>query len=200
MDQRHLPDVAPKLGLTRRQFISHAARATAFTSLWAIAGRAIVEAARSSDVVVVRATADETGGDVFFDPIGLHIQPGQTVRWVLGRSYHSTTAYHPQNGNHELRIPEKARPWDSGILTGSPGKEEFEYRFEVPGVYDYFCLPHELAGMVGRIVVGEPGTGPGTRAFGWAPDRGWNPVPTVAQFNFPSIDLILKHGVVRRRA
>lgn len=39
----------------------------------------------------------------------------------------------------------------------------FERVFAVPGVYDYFCKPHELAGMAGRIVVGEPGDGPGTR-------------------------------------
>ena len=30
-----------------------------------------------------------------------------------------------------------------------------------PGVYDYYCQPHEMAGMVGRIVVGEP------RDAGW---------------------------------
>ena len=30
----------------------------------------------------------------------------------------------------------------------------------VEGVYDYFCAPHEMAGMVGRIIVGRPGAQP----------------------------------------
>jgi hypothetical protein len=33
---------------------------------------------------------------------------------------------------------------------------EFEHTFDVPGTYDYYCIPHRLMGMVGRIVVGEP--------------------------------------------
>ena len=31
--------------------------------------------------------------------------------------------------------------------------------FTVEGVYDYYCVPHEHAGMVGRIVVGTPAAG-----------------------------------------
>jgi len=34
-----------------------------------------------------------------------------------------------------------------------PG-EHFDLTLSVPGVYDYFCAPHEQAGMVGRLVVG----------------------------------------------
>jgi len=33
----------------------------------------------------------------------------------------------------------------------------FEYTFEKPGTYDYYCIPHKSVGMVGRIVVGSPG-------------------------------------------
>ncbi len=36
----------------------------------------------------------------------------------------------------------------------------------VPGVYDYFCIPHEMAGMLGRIVVASPGTRPPVAAKG----------------------------------
>ncbi|HEX6971576.1 MAG TPA: plastocyanin/azurin family copper-binding protein [Limnochordia bacterium] len=182
--------------LTRRELFRLSAQAAAMVGGWWIAGR--TRAVAAPGVVLVWATANEAGSEVFFDPIGLHIQPGQTVRWVLGRSYHTTTAYHPQNDNHELRIPQNAIPWDSGVLTGEPGRQSFEYRFEVPGVYDYYCAPHEHAGMVGRIVVGDPGDGPGTRPFGWAPEKGWRPVPAIAQANFPSIEEILARGVVRR--
>jgi hypothetical protein len=39
--------------------------------------------------------------------------------------------------------------------------------------YDYYCMPHEAAGMVGRLVVGRPG-GPGALPFDYfvgRPDR-----------------------------
>src|SRR5688572_9165897 len=97
--------------------------------------------------------SDSLGARVWFDPIGRLVTPGTTVRWALVDGVHSTTAYHPANGR-PLRIPEGARPWDSGILK-EPGAG-FEVRLTVPGVYDFFCLPHEAAGMVGRIVVGTP--------------------------------------------
>ena len=32
----------------------------------------------------------------------------------------------------------------------------FEHTFEVGGVYDYFCIPHEYRGMVGSVIVGHP--------------------------------------------
>ena len=61
----------------------------------------------------------------------------------------------------------------------------FEPVFTVQGVYDYFCKPHEMAGMVGRIVVGDPGDGPGTKPFGDAPSEHWKPVPEAARKHFP---------------
>lgn len=138
-------------------------------------------------------------GEAYFDPAGIHIAPGDTVRWVQMSGFHSTTAYAPQNGNHELRIPAGAKPWDSDILLADHPKKgsTFEHVFTVPGVYDYFCKPHEMAGMVGRIIVGDPGDGPGTQPFGYAPDRHWNPVPEAAQKDFPPAAEIMRQGVVR---
>ncbi|RIK91087.1 MAG: hypothetical protein DCC72_11150 [Burkholderiales bacterium] len=137
-------------------------------------------------------------GQTSFDPVGVHIAPGDTVRWVQVSGFHSITAYHPNNDNHELRIPTSAKPWDSGVLLSTypaPGAT-FEHVFTVQGVYDYFCRPHEMAGMVGRIVVGEPGDGPGTKPFGYAPNEHWTPVPEIARKAFPSVDQILKKGSV----
>src|SRR2546426_10507337 len=51
-----------------------------------------------------------------FDPIGLYVEPGATVRWIVRENVHTTTAYHPRNDHHPLRIPESAVPWDSGFL------------------------------------------------------------------------------------
>lgn len=129
----------------------------------------------------------------------MRIAPGDTVRWIQMSGFHSVTAYHPANDNHELRIPQAAQPWDSDILLGqSPNANAtFERVFTAPGVYDYFCKPHELAGMAGRIVVGEPGDGPGTKPFGYAADQHWKQVPEAARKALPSIAEIVQKGKVR---
>jgi plastocyanin len=140
-------------------------------------------------------------GNAYFDPAGIHIAPGDTVRWVQISGFHSITAYHPRNDNHELRIPESAEPWDSDILQAQSPKPgaTFEHVFTVQGVYDYFCKPHEMAGMVGRVVVGEPGNGPGTKAFGYAPSEHWKQVPDVARKAFAPVTEIMQKGTVHAR-
>jgi hypothetical protein len=59
-----------------------------------------------------------------------------------------------------------------------------ESRKRIHLVYDYFCIPHEHAGMVGRIVVGEA-TGPGAEPFdyfkGMPQGANWLTVPMPAQ-------------------
>ena len=49
----------------------------------------------------------------YFDPAGLFIEKGETVRWVGGDQEPTVTAFHPSNYNHELRIPENAKPFNS---------------------------------------------------------------------------------------
>jgi plastocyanin len=97
-----------------------------------------------------------------------------------------------------LRIPEEAEPWDSGYLI-EPG-DQFEVTLTVPGVYDYFCAPHEVAGMVGRIIAGRP-VGPGTLPFdyfqGDPAARDWRAVPEAARMVFPPIELVMNERVVR---
>lgn len=98
-------------------------------------------------------------GELVFNPDRLRIQPGETVRWVVESAGHSTTAYHPQNhAGYHSRIPDGAQPWNSGVLLRRG--ERFEHTFTVPGVYHYYCIPHEGAGMVGAIVVGDVVDGP----------------------------------------
>jgi len=163
----------------------------------AMLGQAGLATAATIEVKLIQTPAGRT----YFDPIGVHIAPGDTVRWVQINGFHSVTAYHPSNDNHELRIPVSAQPWDSGILLADYPKRgaTFEHVFTVPGVYDYFCKPHEMAGMVGRIVVGEPGDGPATKPFGYAPSAHWKPVPEAARKAFPSVAEIMRKGAVHIR-
>lgn len=167
-----------------------------------VAGAAALCAAAPATAATVEVRMMQTSaGKTWFDPVGVHIAPGDTVRWVQVNGFHSTTAYHPSNDNHELRIPATAKPWDSDILLGAYPERgsTFEHVFTVPGVYDYFCKPHEMAGMVGRIVVGDPGDGPGTKPSGYASDERWASVPEVARKAFPSVEEIVKQGKVPGR-
>lgn len=166
----------------------------------ALAGLAVPRPAGARAPVEIGMMSDPLGTTVWFDPIGVRIEPGQTVRWTVHSNVHTTTAYHPKNDHHSLRIPERAEPWDSRFLV-NPGSH-FEVTLSVPGVYDYFCMPHEAAGMVGRIVVGHP-DGPGTLPFDYFTSRPgtaeWKPVPLEAQKVFPSVAAIMRLGTVRKR-
>jgi plastocyanin len=143
---------------------------------------------------VIHMHSDRDGAHVGFDPVGLLVEPGQTVRWICDANVHTVSAYHPDNDNHSLRIPETAEPWTSDYL--QPG-QQFAVTLTVAGVYDYYCAPHEMAGMVGRIIVGKP-SGPGTLPFDYfvATGRQWMSVPVEAQHAFPGIDEILVRRIV----
>ena len=148
----------------------------------------------AQEVLEVTMRGNAEGSDVWFDPIGLLIRPGQTVRWVNadpGNS-HTSTAYHPSNDGHPLRIPEGAASWNSDYLLP---QEAFELRFTVECVYDYFCVPHEHAGMVGRIVVAGPNSAvmAGIQAAGLTDE-----VPEPARLAFPDVQSIVGDGVARR--
>lgn len=166
--------------------------------LW-LACAAFPPCARAAALAEIRMRSDVDGAAVWFDPVGLWVEPGTTVRWVIESNVHTVTAYHPDNEGHSLRIPETAHPWDSGYLV-NPG-DAFEVTLTVPGVYDYYCAPHEEGGMVGRIVVGTP-SGPGSKPFDYFktldPVPSWRDVPDAAQRNFPSIDRIVADGRVHR--
>ncbi|MGH7914702.1 MAG: plastocyanin/azurin family copper-binding protein [Candidatus Binataceae bacterium] len=159
---------------------------------------AVIREARAASppahVLEIHMRSDATGAVVGFDPVGVHLAPGSTVRWVCDANVHTTTAYSPRNANHSQRIPVSAQPWASGYLM--PG-QHFEVTLTVEGVYDYYCLPHEQAGMVGRLIVGRP-SGPGALPFDYfvAQGRHWLPVPPAAQTAFPSVDDIMRRRVV----
>ncbi|AFK18236.1 copper-binding protein [Haloferax mediterranei ATCC 33500] len=97
--------------------------------------------------------------DFGFDPERLTVSTGTTIRWVNDSDIvHTVTAY-------EDEIPDDATYFASGgfeseraarnELTGGligPGGA-YEHTFDVPGTYEYYCIPHESSGMVGSIVV-----------------------------------------------
>ena len=93
-----------------------------------------------------------------FQPQVAHVSVGATVEWVVETGRHSVSAYH-RDSHPPHRTADGVEPWGSDLLTG-PGST-YEYTFESEGIYDYVdtqqvCVSHEIAGNVGRIVVGWP--------------------------------------------
>jgi plastocyanin len=94
--------------------------------------------------------------DFLFDPMGFQVAPGDAVSFLFSTPEHSVTAYHPAQGR-QRRIPEGLPPFTSPVL---PAGRRWVYQFDQPGVYDLLCAPHEVFGMVARVVVAEEGTVP----------------------------------------
>jgi plastocyanin len=137
----------------------------------------------------IRMAGTANGSAVWFDPIGVRVAPGQTIRWTnidRGNS-HTTTAYHPANARPS-RLPAGAPSWDSGYLLP---EQDFEIILTEPRVYDYFCRPHEHAGMVGRIVV-VPLGGTDMDEAGYSPAD----LPEAAVAVFPAVRDIVTAGVI----
>jgi len=127
------------------------------------------------------------GSEYYFDPIGLGVEPGDTVRWVIESGVHSSAAYSDGNaGATSTRIPEGAEAWDSGVLNEEGAA--FEYTFEEEGTYDYFCTPHKTLGMIARVVCGSPG---GPAEEGEVPD-----IDGLSSGEFPSSDAIDENGAL----
>lgn len=142
------------------------------------------DAADEATPVEVQMITDNRGS--YFDPKGLLIESGTTLRFVNDSGVHAATAYHPDINDKPLRIPTTAEPWDSGLFSESGAT--FEVTLETEGVYDFYCPPHESLGMVGRIIVGEPQGGPGT-----TPPEG---LPPAARERLPAIETIRANGRV----
>ncbi|TVR54656.1 MAG: hypothetical protein EA426_16730 [Spirochaetaceae bacterium] len=134
-------------------------------------------------VVVIEMHA--AAGRNYNDPIGIHVEPGTTIRFVNATGMHSATTYHPDNGR-DLRIPPDAESWDSGLITRR--NSTFEVTLTVEGVYDYYCVPHEAMGHVGRIIVGDPDASPASPTDG---------LMAAVRNALPSVERIMAEHIVR---
>lgn len=159
-----------------------------------LAALALPYSPRAAQLETIEMLGTAKGERVWFAPIGVSVPPGTTLRFVNrdpGNS-HTATAYHPSLYGRERRIPAEASPWDSGFLLP---EESFGITLDLPGVYDYYCIPHEMAAMVGRVVVGSPGD-PGW--IGAAPNGGDLEPETFSAL--PAVEDILASGRILRKA
>ena len=127
--------------ISRRTFaLSLGALATA-TPLLARANAA-QETAADHSILMLNADCNDANIVNVFKPASLHIEPGDSVRFL------ATDASHNSASKRGM-IPEAAEPWNGAI------DEELVITLTVPGIYGYLCLPHYEWGMVGLIVVGN---------------------------------------------
>lgn len=138
--------MSPHLG--RREFLC-AVGATTVAGLAGCSGR---DAAGPREVAMT--------DDFTFEPTTVSIDVGATVTWRnAGRVDHTVTAYADD-------IPPEADYFASGgfdsesaarskMSAGLIGPDEsYTHAFDVAGRYEYFCIPHESAGMTGTVRVG----------------------------------------------
>jgi len=161
------------INITRRQFFSAAGICVAGRHSFLEAQVGLSSSSEQAERPTLRSLSRFSDSLWCFDPVGLYVRPGETLRFIPTRTGGITTvtAYHPQNENRELRIPETAHPFDLGY----PREPFFDLKLEVEGTYDYFSKYQELLGMVGRIIVGRPG-GPGEKPWGYGSSQGRNPI------------------------
>jgi len=138
----------------------------------------------AQDVAKVRVVLSYPMGMWYFEPLGLYVEKGETVEFLATRWGPTVTAFHPSNGNQELRIPEGAESFDSGLMSQG---DTFRWTFDVEGTYDYFSTNHVGLGVVGRIIVGQPG-GPGEKPPRYGGAEGRAPIYQRAMEVFAQID------------
>lgn len=129
--------------------------ALAFAAALGIAGTVFAQTTHEVDLVI-RPVEGQPIPEFYFEPVGLFIEAGDTIRFLGNSPHHTVTAYHQLQGKPQ-RVPRTVEPFSSPMI---PLGQYWEYTFTEPGVYDVWCGPHEDYGMVMRIVVSEA-SGPG---------------------------------------
>ena len=128
---------------TRRDHLATLAGAAAGLTLAPLAGRAQDSEGGTVHEVLMLNQDPDTGERQVFKPALLRVEPGDTVRFIAEDRGHNSQV------NEDL-MPEGGETWEGRI------NEEVEVTLETEGTYAYYCRPHNTAGMVGLILVGDP--------------------------------------------
>ena len=110
----------------------------------------------------VETSTVEMTDELTFEPQQVRVSAGTEVTWEnVGSIGHTVTAY-------EEEIPDGAAYFASGGFDSQqaakdgysngqegnvPEGESYSHTFETTGTYEYYCIPHEMNGMVGTIKV-----------------------------------------------
>ena len=105
---------------------------------------------------IVRIVSDHAAMRMMFVPDILKIAPGDRVTWVNEADEEHDVVTFPDG------FPRGAEGFQSPIMTQAG--ERFSHQFDVPGTYEYHCIPHLPMGMKGVVIVGQPTSADGFHA------------------------------------
>lgn len=108
-----------------------------------VAALAIAAPAAAKDHQVKMLNSGAKGAMVF-EPALVKVAPGDTVTFVATDKGHNAEIISGM-------IPAGAAPFKGKM------NQTLTVKFTKPGVYGYKCLPHYGMGMVGAVLVGDPG-------------------------------------------
>jgi halocyanin-like protein len=100
--------------------------------------------ARGQKEVTVKVGAQGNGGAFAFEPAGLWVDTGTTVKWE----------WTGQGGGHNVVAESGPASLDSGSAVSSSGVH-YEHTFEKGGITTYYCDPHRSLDMKGAVAVGD---------------------------------------------
>jgi len=156
-------------GETRR----HVLRAIGAAGVVGLAGCSSTGSDSDSTTASETTTASDSGGESWqqattvdmtdglaFEPKRIEVESGATVTWEnVGSVGHSITAYEDEipdgaayfasGGFDSEDAANEGYPDEGNVLEG----ESYEHTFETTGTYKYYCIPHEMNGMVGHVKV-----------------------------------------------
>ena len=130
-------------------------RALRATILLAVTGLSIGcgdQAGATRPVAPADGTVVEMTERLRFEPAALTVAAGETVTFVtVGSAPHNVVsdAGLAKDPSHAT-VPEGVEPFASPMVQDG---ESWQYTFDTPGEYAYFCQPHEALGMVATITV-----------------------------------------------
>lgn len=113
----------------------------------AVMAVALASPAMAKDVQVKMLNKGARGAMVF-EPALVKIAPGDTVTFVATDKGHNAEII-------STMMPAGATPFKGKM------NQNITVKFAKPGVYGYKCLPHYGMGMVGAVIVGNPGSNAG---------------------------------------
>lgn len=91
---------------------------------------------------VTAKTVSVSASGTSFSPANITIEAGDAVRWTASGSHTVTSG----SGSSD---PNVGLDFDKPLSSGGA----FTFTFTSPGTYQYFCRPHEGAGMKGTVTV-----------------------------------------------
>jgi plastocyanin len=96
-------------------------------------------------------------GKNIFEPTEVSVQVGESVTWGFASAGHNVCC-RPTDSD-DASMPADAEAFASYGSDESPEEsfvprgQTYEHTFDVPGQYDYVCIPHESRDMTGTIHV-----------------------------------------------